>query len=194
MLKNLSKGSKAFFKEPQWEKVRGILWFLFITLIIHLLWRFWANSLNFVPITGFMMKIRTFLEIRVYEESVFVCKKILKINILQLPDYSIIVNNIKLIFSKSASGMKQMLQFALLILVIPGPWKHKAWFIPLGIVIVHLTNVFRVICLIIVAFRWPQQIQYAHDNYLRLLFYIVIFGLWIFWVEKIRPLKPDSKP
>jgi exosortase/archaeosortase family protein len=78
-----------------------------------------------------------------------------------------------------------MCLFSLLIIFITGQWKHKAWFIPVGIVILHLTNVFRIICLVVIAMHWPQQIHYAHDNLLRILYYIVIFGLWVVWVEKI---------
>ncbi len=43
----------------------------------------------------------------------------------------------------SCSGIKQMLQISLLLIIYPGPWKHKLWFIPMGMVIIHFTNIIR---------------------------------------------------
>jgi exosortase/archaeosortase family protein len=189
MAKKDNTGFRTFLTDPKWEKVRGILWFCLITIVIHIGWRFWANDLNFAPITGLMMKIRSSLTFLVYHESVFLGKDVFKWNILPLTDSIIGINKILLSVPLSSSGLKPILQFTLLILIIPGPWKHKAWYIPLGIIIIHLTNVFRIIGFFIIAEHWPQQIEYAHETYLRLLFYIVIFVLWVIWVEKIRPPK-----
>jgi exosortase/archaeosortase family protein len=101
------------------------------------------------------------------------------------PPVLIAKNGVRLILGESASGLKQICQFAILILLFRGSWKQKAWYIPAGIIILHLTNIFRIMCLVVIAMHWPQQIQYAHDNYLRILYYVVIFGLWLLWVEKI---------
>lgn len=87
----------------------------------------------------------------------------------------------------SCSGLKQMLQFALLILLIPGPWKHKAWFIPAGILLLHAVNVLRVFGLCLVMLWNPADFDFFHDNIFRPFFYVVIFGLWLFWTEKLRP-------
>jgi hypothetical protein len=46
--------------------------------------------------------------------------------------------------------------------------------------------------LAIVADNWPDKIHTAHDNYLRIMFYVVIFGLWLLWVEKIA-VKKEKK-
>jgi exosortase/archaeosortase family protein len=192
MAKKDNTGFRTFLTDPKWEKVRGILWFCLITVVIHFGYRIWANNLNFAPITGLMTKINSFLAFQVYQESAFLGKDIFKWSIIPLPDSSIIINNFKLIISLSSSGLKPMLQFTVLMLIIPGPWKNKAWFIPIGIIVIHLTNVLRIICFIIILRHWPQQIEYAHYTYLRLLFYIVIFGLWVVWVEKISITKHNQ--
>jgi len=118
-------------------------------------------------------------------ESTFILRDVLNIKITSFDNSIITNNNVRLLLSDSASGLKQMIQFAVLILFFPGPWKHKAWFIPLGVIIIHITNVFRILCLVVIAKHWPQQINYAHENWLRFMFYAVIFGLWLVWVEKI---------
>jgi exosortase/archaeosortase family protein len=186
---NISKPLRIFFKEPQWEKVRGLFWFCFITLIFHVLWRFWAGPLQFAPIQNGINLIRSFLITQVYNEILFILNHILNITVTSEPQSIITSNKVRLILGLGASGLKQMCQFIILIILFPGFWKNKIWFIPIGIIIMHFTNVFRVLCFVVLAIHWPQQIQYTHDNYLRLLFYIVIFILWLFWVEKINYLK-----
>ena len=91
-------------------------------------------------------------------------------------------NSIDILFP--CTGVQPMLQFCLIILLYPGSWKHKLWFIPMGMVILYLTNVFRLIGLGIVMAKWPEYWSYAHDYPFRVLLYLVTFILWLFWNEK----------
>jgi len=180
---------KIFFNDPQWKKVRGLFWFCFITLIFHILWRIWSGSFQFAPIQNGINQIRSFLIMQVYNETLFILNHILNITVTTEPQSIITSNKVKLILGLGSAGLKQMCQFAILIILFPGYWKNKIWFIPIGIIIIHFTNVFRMLCFVVLAMHWPQQIEYAHDNYLRLLFYIVIFILWLLWVGNINYLK-----
>ncbi|MEI6900908.1 MAG: archaeosortase/exosortase family protein [Bacteroidota bacterium] len=177
---------KAFFTDPNWEKVRGIFWFVVITMVVHFLWRSWSIDFNFAPITKVINGLRIILVEKAYDQSVFLCQHILKIKIQPVPDQLIIVNNFILRFPESASGLKQMIQFVVLMLIVSGKWKTKLWYIPFGIVIIYLTNIFRIISHVVVAIHWPQQLRYAHDNYLKLIFYVVIFVLYIVWIEEVN--------
>ena len=176
---------KIFFYEPQWEKVRGLFWFALITLVFHILWRIWALLFQFAPIAEYIYAIRSFLVHQAFNDSTFLLKYVFKITFTTEPHVIITNNKFQLYFGESASGLKQMCQFAFLILLFPGPWKNKAWFLPAGLLIVHLTNIFRILCFVIIAMHWPRQVEYAHVNYLKALYYIVIFILWLIWVEKI---------
>jgi exosortase/archaeosortase family protein len=157
------------------------------------LWRLWYINLNFFPLTEPVNYIRSFLISWVFKGSVFICSRILGLKISTLPDHSLIVNIVQISLPLSASGLKQMIQFIVLMLIIPGSWKNKSWFIPIGIVMIHLTNIFRIICMVIIAIHWPKQLHYAHDNYLRMLLYVVIFIMYIIWVELVLPGKDKSK-
>ena len=193
MAENLKGKLKIFFTEPQWTKVRGVLWFFVITLAFHVLWRIWANTLHFAPISQVISALRVFLVNQVYDTSSFILRDILNVTLYTEPPDMVTKNGVRLILGQSAAGLKQMCQFAVLILLFSGSWKHKIWYIPVGIIILHMTNIFRIMSLVVIAMHWPQQIHYAHDNYLRILYYVVIFGLWLVWVEKIAPGKLGSK-
>lgn len=77
----------------------------------------------------------------------------------------------------------------------PGPWKHKLWFIPLGLIIIHLVNVFRISGLAYyLKYTPPQEYwEFSHDYIYRPFFYVVMFALWIWWVEKILPKKKHTQ-
>jgi exosortase family protein XrtF len=73
--------------------------------------------------------------------------------------------------------------FALFVIAFPGSVKKKLWFIPLGIVIIHFTNVLRIIGLAIISYKAPQYIEFNHTYTFTILVYGIIFLLWMWWVK-----------
>jgi exosortase/archaeosortase family protein len=74
----------------------------------------------------------------------------------------------------------------------PGPWKHKLWYIPLGIGVIHLTNVFRITGLLLIQYPFPNGFDFFHNYVFKTLFYAVIFLMWAFWNEKLK-IKNENK-
>ncbi|MDI1355048.1 MAG: archaeosortase/exosortase family protein [bacterium] len=74
--------------------------------------------------------------------------------------------------------------FVVFILAYPGPIKHKVWFIPLGIILIHIANIFRVVALAMIAFHAPSYLNFNHTYTFTFLVYLFIFGLWMLWVNK----------
>jgi exosortase/archaeosortase family protein len=100
-------------------------------------------------------------------------------------------NNWNLIIGEGCSGVKQITQVLVLFLLYPGPWKHKAWFIPASMLIIHFTNVLRITLLGLATDLNLSGIHFIHNQILRVFFYLVIFGLWLLWEEKF--VKRDIK-
>lgn len=186
MLIRFFNGVKSVLREQKYQQVRDVLWFLVITLVIHYLYRLWAYSLYYFPVQELMNGVQDTLTGWVFDQSTWVNRNILNINMNIKGHTMWFDNGIGLRISLGCSGDKQILQFAILMLLYPGPWKHKLWFIPMGIVIVHLTNILRIVLLSIVAINEPDLMKTAHDTVLRGMFYLVIFFLWVIWTEKIR--------
>lgn len=82
--------------------------------------------------------------------------------------------------------------FAVFIVAYPGNQKAKWWFIPAGIVAIHLLNILRVVALAIVANSFPQYLNFNHTYTFTFLIYLFIFSLWIVWVNKFA--EPKNKP
>jgi exosortase/archaeosortase family protein len=91
--------------------------------------------------------------------------------------------------NESCSGFKQMWQVLVLFLFFPGPWKHKLWFIPMGMFSMFLVNVLRIVGLSFAMIYWPEQWDFIHLWILRPFYYVVIFILWVLWVEKVGGMK-----
>jgi len=45
---------------------------------------------------------------------------------------------------EGCNGLAVMIMFLAFLLGFPGPWKQKAWFIPAGLLVIHLFNIARV--------------------------------------------------
>jgi len=170
------------------------LLFVVITLAIHYLFRLWANQYEY---RIFGVKILTPSFMGGMTDIVYSHTKIVVDLILENSTFEktfTFLNRCSVTIVSSCNGVKQILQFALLILVYPGPWKHKAWFIPMGIVIIHFTNVFRLAFLCGVMANWPQHWFFAHDYPARIIFYVVIFFLWVWWNDRFHHRKSKAKP
>lgn len=81
------------------------------------------------------------------------------------------------------SGIKQMLIFTAIILISRGDRGHKIWFIPAGILLLHLVNISRLVILAFVARDIPSWFDFVHGVALKVGYYVLIFGLWLIWLK-----------
>lgn len=85
----------------------------------------------------------------------------------------------------SCNGLTLFSTFAIFIISWPGPWKRKLWYIPLGILVIHLLNVMRITTLSIIAYYHPDWLDFNHSYTFQILVYLAIFLLWMLWANKI---------
>ena len=184
---NFFRFLQSLRKDREYKSVRSIFLFIFITVLIHISYRFWANSMHFYPISGLFAKATLFMEDLVLQQSYWVIVHILQIPTL-LQDHTMwFSSKWGILISEGCTGLKQIIQVLLLFLIYPGPWKHKAWFIPSGIILIHITNIIRITLLAVAMKLNFPAIHFIHSYPLRLFFYVVIFILWWIWAEKICP-------
>jgi len=78
--------------------------------------------------------------------------------------------------------------FAGFIIIFPGKWVKKLWFIPLGMLSVFLLNVLRVILLAIMQKNFsPKWLEFNHTYTFTIIVYLFIFCLWFYWLKKLLP-------
>lgn len=166
---------------------RDVLLFMLITLAIHYSFRYWAGRAHYWPVRSAIEKLESEMTHIVYHSSAWFVEKVLKMNVTRVDEKKTMYfsNSGYILVNRSCSGFKQILQFVLLMMLFPGSLRNKLWFIPLGVLVVHLTNLFRVIGLSVIVVVLPQHWNFSHDYIFRPLFYVVIFLMWVWWVEKL---------
>ena len=180
---------KDFVKKYRLESLVDVAVFAIIIYAFHWLW--WTGGLKgfLLEYTGFH-ELELFMANQVFMPSAWFVKHVIgyELNTYEttlyfLPDKGYIEVN------GSCSGLKQFYQWLFLMILFPGPWKKKLWYIPLGMLVIHLENIFRIIILSVILIHWPDQWHFLHDWVLRPFFYVVIFLMWVLWVEKVRGRK-----
>ena len=179
---------KTILTDPRIKSLRDVIIFVFILLSFHFLFRYWADHFHYWPIADTVGQINQYLMRLLYDNSLWALQHLTTYDFrTDAETRTFWLNGGSVYISAGCSGFKQFLQWIVLMLFFPGPWKHKLWFIPLGLIITHLVNVFRIDSLVIILDYYPQHWNFTHDYILRPFFYVVMFGLWVFWVEKVTP-------
>ncbi len=85
---------------------------------------------------------------------------------------------------KACDAISLFIIFSVFILVFPGKQRDKWWFIPFGILTIHIINVLRVAALTLITYYAPGWLEFNHTYTFTFLVYLYIFTLWIWWVNK----------
>lgn len=103
---------------------------------------------------------------------------------------SVTVNNDSTVYiGDGCSGLELFALFAGFILIMGGPWKQKAWFLPLGLLLILMLNILRIAALAVINHHWPQYLWFNHKYTFVVIVYGVIFILWVWWVRRYSPFK-----
>ncbi|GAB4319021.1 MAG: hypothetical protein Kow00127_11150 [Bacteroidales bacterium] len=173
------------------EGFRDVAMFMGILILFHFLWKIFVVDILSVD---FIYRSANWLAGVVYHWSEFIVR-ITGIPVVPFDEmevagrlhYNVFFhapNTGYVYVNLSCSGLKQFYQWFFLMILYPGPWKHKAWFIPFGLLIIHLVNVMRIIGMILVTIHLSEYWDFMHDYVMRPFFYVVMFLLWVWWNEK----------
>jgi exosortase/archaeosortase family protein len=200
-MKKLIADIKSFIQKYHLYAFKDVAIFMIILLFFHFLFRIFSSDIS---ATRFFNDSSDWLSERVFTASRWILDK-LNVNVTAFDQLNIgnsvrkrvfyyAENNGYVSVNHSCSGLKQFYQWVVLMLLYPGPWKHKAWFIPMGLVIIHIINLLRIVGMTYVTINLPQQWDFIHDYVMRPFFYVVMFALWVWWNEKFyhRP-KPKTE-
>lgn len=162
-----------------------VMIFAVIIVFFHFLW--WDGGLHKLLLSSFAFKeTEHFMAQIVFAPSAWFVDNILGIEIRTIDEIIYFSNNKAIEVNGTCSGLKQFYQWTILMILFPGPWKQKLWFIPMGIVVIHIVNILRIIILAVIMNWNPEVWKFSHDWILRPFFYVVIFAMWMVWEERFR--------
>lgn len=175
------------------EPLGYVALFAILLLSFHYLYKWWAGPLGFYPFEQQVDELFHWASMLLLNQSIWVLYHIFNINFyITLTDQAIHVQSTNdawtyLLVSPDCTSLKQWMHWLFLMILFPGPWKHKLWYIPLGLVIIEWVNVVRVVGLTYTLIPWPNHFHFFHDYIFKTFFYFIIFLMWLIWVTKFIP-------
>ena len=92
------------------------------------------------------------------------------------------------------NGLSAFSLFVGFVIAYPGSWARRAWFIPLGLVALVVTNILRCAILLMTALHIPEAFDSVHGFHALFVFYVVIFLMWMAWAHWGGSESGSSRP
>jgi exosortase family protein XrtF len=93
---------------------------------------------------------------------------------------------------EGCNGVNVMILFVAFIVAIGGSFKKMAWFIPAGIVAIHLFNIVRLAGLTVLATLSEGAFHFLHKYAFTAVIYAFVLVLWMIWVKKVYPTNTED--
>ena len=176
---------KEFCNNPKNQALVDVGLFFVLIFSFHILYVIWNEYMDYWPIKGTIDKLFAWASALLFDQSTWVLDRIFKFDFVTQGQSIYFINNEDayscVTVAPECTSLKQWMHWLFLMLLFPGPWKHKAWYIPLGLVIVEFTNVVRIVGICLFLKPFPHDFALAHDVIFKIMFYVVIFLMWMVW-------------
>ena len=180
---------KAYCKNPKNRSTVNVGLFILLIISFHFIYLGW-QALGYWPIGKWIDQLMLWSVNMVYSQSCWVLEHIFRIDLTTMSETRTLATPnsaggwAHVTIAAECASLKQWLHWLFLMLIFPGPWKHKLWYIPAGLVVIEWTNVVRICGVLMMQIPWPNSFHIAHDYVFKVFFYLVIFLMWVLWVEK----------
>lgn len=89
---------------------------------------------------------------------------------------------------EGCNGINSTIVFLAFLLAF-GPYKKAlTWFSILGILILHASNLIRIVLLFFISIHWPNYLYITHKYLFTASIYLVAFALWVWWVRRVSKI------
>jgi len=181
------------FAEKLPEKLRpyaGVIYFMVVLVCAHFFWKLTVHGDDTDTIV-------TFLGWNISVPFNFMASQVANatFKILQLFGFDINmfdnnvlrhVNGVAVRIVWSCTGLKQAYIFVCIIAFYSGQYKRKLWYIAAGLVVIYIVNILRIAAITALVKPFPEQFELFHEYIFKYLFYVILFGMWVLWDEKIK--------
>lgn len=180
---------KTYCKNPKNRSTVNVGLFIVLIISFHFLYLGW-QAIGYWPVTRWVNDLMVWSVNLLYGQCCWVLEHVFRVDITTINAQRLIaaVNKeggwARVIVAPECASLKQWLHWVFLMVIFPGPWKHKLWYIPAGLVVIEWTNVVRVCGILLMQIPWPNSFHIAHDYIFKVFFYFIIFLMWVLWVER----------
>ena len=132
---------KAYCKDPKNRSTVNVGLFIILIISFHFLYLGW-QALGYWPVGRLVYSLMVWSVDMVYSQSCWVLDRIFHVDITTLSEQRLIAAMDKdggwarVIIAPECASLKQWMHWVFLMVLFPGPWKHKLWYIPAGLVVI----------------------------------------------------------
>ena len=163
-------------------KSKEVILFLCKLLVIYVLW-FSIHDYYLISHTNLVSEFIIFQA----KISVFILKFIPFKDHFSVFENGILMNGHRILsVGNECSGLILFAVFTGFIISFPSEVKSKIWFIPIGVFIIFVCNILRIVLLTINKAYYNSIFAFNHHVTFVYLIYAIIFGLWMFWMKRLR--------
>ena len=87
---------------------------------------------------------------------------------------------------EGCNGINVAIIFVSFLLAFGRPSKRLLWFIPLGLFIIHCTNLLRIGLLFYVTKNMSHYLYFMHKYLFTAILYVAVFVMWYLWLSRIQ--------
>ena len=185
---------KTLYNDKRYQTYFDVGLFFVLIFSFHVLYVIWNEYMDYWPIKSLVDRLFVWASALLFDQSTWTLEHIFRMDFVTKDQTIAFLNNedtwSAVTVAPECTSLKQWMHWLFLMLIFPGPWKHKAWYIPLGLIIIEFVNVARVVGICLFLRPYPHDFALAHDGIFKVMFYVVIFLMWMIWVEKfLHPKK-----
>lgn len=161
--------------------------YLLKLLFVYLLWKAFTFTMEHVSfLTPHWNSFRDWFANILVDISVFFIKLTTGLEVETFHRVLRIPGTRGMYIANSCTGIPAMVIFAGIILSYPGKLKHKLWYIPLGMILVQASNVFRLVGLAILQkYSTEDFVRFNHGYTYLILTYSFVFWLVLLWMNRL---------
>ena len=183
------KDIKSYCKDPKNRNTVNVGLFIVLIISFHFIYLGW-QALGYWPVEKWVNQLMVWSVNMLYSQACWVLDHVFHIDLTTITSARLLATTnseggwARVVIAPECASLKQWMHWIFLMVLFPGPWKHKLWYIPIGLVIIEWTNVIRICGILMMQIPWPNSFHLAHDYIFKVFFYFVIFLMWVLWVEK----------
>lgn len=183
------KDIKSYCKDPKNRNTVNVGLFIVLIISFHFIYLGW-QALGYWPVEKWVNQLMVWSVNMLYSQACWVLDHVFHIDLTTITSARLLATTnseggwARVVIAPECASLKQWMHWIFLMVLFPGPWKHKLWYIPIGLVIIEWTNVIRICGILMMQIPWPNSFHIAHDYIFKVFFYFVIFLMWMLWVEK----------
>ena len=176
------------------DPFKGVIYFVIVLFASDFVWKLAiAGDESDVLVTFLGMDVTAFFSVMTshFSNAIFNVLNFFGSDVMQRNNVLFFENGNAVRIIWGCTGIKQTYIYICIIAFARGPWMKKLWYIPAGLAVVYLFNLFRMAVIVELFRDFPHWFDFLHEFLFKYGFYGVIFLMWLFWDEVIR--KPQIK-